>query len=58
MRWRAMPLIFQVISTFSPVGSDILNRYENVVHTIWKQYADSGKREISRFYLHSNIIYL
>ena len=58
MRCRAMPPIVLAISIFSPVGSDILKRYENIVHTFWKQYADSGKREISRSYLDSDIIYL
>ena len=53
-----MPPIVLAMSIFSPVGSEILKRYENIVHTFWKQYADSGKREISRSYLDSNIIYL
>ena len=32
----------------------ILKRYENIVHTIWKQYTVSGNREIARSYLDSN----
>ena len=39
----------------NPTGSDILHP---IVHAFWKQYADSGKREISCSYLDSNIIYL
>ena len=35
------------MSTFSPVGSDILERYENIVRTIWKQYTVLGNRRIS-----------
>ena len=58
MRWRAMPPIVLAISTFSPVGSDILKRYENIVYAFWKQYADSLKRKISGSYLNSNIIFL
>ena len=37
MRCRAMPPIILEISAFSPVGSDILKRYEHIVHTILKK---------------------
>ena len=32
------------ISTFSPISLNIFKRYENIVHTIWRQYTGSGRK--------------